>query len=139
MKMPVPHDNNQAKARPDADVDDKTHSSHPGEEPSHVRNLAAQQNAPAPTRMTLDAGMAEVNGPPVHSKPQREPSTATLIASLPGILSGEPCFVGTRVPVAMVVAYLEAGHSEADIYQDFPMLPANAIPAARDWSERGAG
>ena len=139
MKMPVPHDNSQAKARPDTDVDDNTCSSHPGEELSHVRNLATHHKASAPPRMALGAGIAEVNGPPAHSKPQREPSTAALIASLPGILSGEPCFVGTRGPVAMVVAYLEAGHSEADIYQDFPMLPANAIAAARDWSERGAG
>ena len=61
-----------------------------------------------------------------------------LVVSNPAILGGEPCFVGTRVPVATVIAYLEAGHSEHEIKEDYPSLPPRALDITRSWLAESA-
>jgi uncharacterized protein (DUF433 family) len=38
------------------------------------------------------------------------------------ILSGTPCFSGTRVPASTLVDYLEAGHTLEDFLNDFPTV-----------------
>ncbi len=40
----------------------------------------------------------------------------------PEIMSGEPCFSGTRVPVRTLIDYLEGGDSLGDFLEDFPTV-----------------
>ena len=47
---------------------------------------------------------------------------AVPITSSPDVLSGEPVFAGTRVPVAVLFEYLAAGDSLAEFLDDFPSI-----------------
>ena len=38
----------------------------------------------------------------------------------PEIMSGTPCFAGTRVPARALIDYLEGGESLVDFLEDFP-------------------
>ncbi len=40
----------------------------------------------------------------------------------PEIMSGTPCFAGTRVPVRTLIDYLEAGDPLDDFLEDFPTV-----------------
>ena len=40
----------------------------------------------------------------------------------PEIMSGTPCFVGTRVPAQALLDYLEAGDSLDEFLEDFPTV-----------------
>ena len=40
----------------------------------------------------------------------------------PEIMSGTPCFAGTRVPVRNLLDYLEAGDSLDEFLEDFPTV-----------------
>jgi uncharacterized protein (DUF433 family) len=53
-----------------------------------------------------------------------------LIDVRPGVRSGRPCFVGTRITVDDVLAYLSSGMSNAEIRADFPELTEAHIRAA---------
>lgn len=70
--------------------------------------------------------------------PEGAPWAEGLVVSNSAILGGEPCFAGTRVPVATVIAYLEAGHSEDEIREDYPSLPPRALDVARMWLAESA-
>ena len=48
---------------------------------------------------------------------------ASLINSDPERMSGDVCFVGTRVPVRNLFDYLAAGQSLAEFLDDFPGVP----------------
>ena len=48
----------------------------------------------------------------------------------PGILAGKPTFVGTRVPVYLVLDCLAYGVSKDEILESFPTLEPEHIPAA---------
>jgi uncharacterized protein (DUF433 family) len=52
-----------------------------------------------------------------------------FITVTPGVRSGKPCVVGTRITVSDVLEYLAGGMSEADILRDFPSLKAGHIRA----------
>jgi len=43
-----------------------------------------------------------------------------LVTVDPEIMSGEPVFTGTRVPVRNLIDYLSAGHTLDDFLQGFP-------------------
>jgi uncharacterized protein (DUF433 family) len=47
---------------------------------------------------------------------------STLISRDPDIMSGAPCFTGTRVPVQNLFDYLEGGSSLEDFLKDFPTV-----------------
>lgn len=47
---------------------------------------------------------------------------ASVITVDPEIMSGAPCFVGTRVPVQSLFDYLDGGHPLADFLEDFPTV-----------------
>ena len=47
----------------------------------------------------------------------------------PEIMSGEPVFVGTRVPVRNLFDYLEAGDSLDQFLADFPSVQRDAAVA----------
>ena len=45
-----------------------------------------------------------------------------IVSSDPEILSGIPCFTGTRVPVKTLFDYLEGGETLAEFLEDFPTV-----------------
>jgi hypothetical protein len=45
-----------------------------------------------------------------------------LIQTRPGVRSGKPCFIGTRIAVYDVLDYLASGMTTEEIIQDFPEL-----------------
>ena len=47
---------------------------------------------------------------------------SSVIAVDPGIMSGAPCFAGTRVPIQALFDYLDGGHPIADFLADFPTV-----------------
>jgi uncharacterized protein (DUF433 family) len=47
------------------------------------------------------------------------------------ILGGEPCFVGTRVPVASVLASVNVGVPLAELVEDYPFLTPRLLDDAR--------
>lgn len=48
----------------------------------------------------------------------------------PGIMHGTPCFIGTRVPVYVVLDNLAAGESRERILDNYPSLKPEHILAA---------
>ena len=45
-----------------------------------------------------------------------------IVVSNPKIMSGTPCFAGTRVPVQTLFDYLEAGDPMDEFLDDFPTV-----------------
>jgi len=45
----------------------------------------------------------------------------------PEILRGKPRIKGTRIPVGLVLGYLAAGKTSADILAEFPISPASKL------------
>jgi uncharacterized protein (DUF433 family) len=89
-----------------------------------------------------EQGMASNNGPPKYwlfnLPPGRENCRVVTGAKVgliivmksnaivkidPEIMSGEPCFAGTRVPVRTLLGYLEGGDSLDEFVEDFPTVP----------------
>jgi uncharacterized protein (DUF433 family) len=54
----------------------------------------------------------------------------------PEVMSGMPCFRGTRVPFKNLIDYLEGGHSLGEFLQQFPTvsqeMAIQAIEEAKD-------
>ncbi len=65
-----------------------------------------------------------------------------VVHSDPGILSGTPVFVGTRVPVKALYDYLEGGDSLDEFLDDFPSVTREqavaALEMAREMTEKNA-
>lgn len=55
----------------------------------------------------------------------REPK----IVSDPEIRGGEPCFSGTRIPVAMILHWMSEGWDEVRIIAEYPCLTGEDISA----------
>lgn len=70
---------------------------------------------------------------------QRMPAVKAEIVSDPSVMSGDPVVRGTRVPAASVVAYLRAGYTNRQIFEDFPTLPVDGIDAVCAWAETTLG
>lgn len=49
-----------------------------------------------------------------------------VIHSDPEIMGGTPVFVGTRVPLATLLDYVEAGQPLSEFLEDFPTVPLAA-------------
>jgi uncharacterized protein (DUF433 family) len=47
----------------------------------------------------------------------------------PEIMSGEPCFAGTRVPIQTLIDYLEAGDSIEEFLEGFPTVSREQVVA----------
>lgn len=47
----------------------------------------------------------------------------------PEVMSGTPCFAGTRVPVQHLMDYLEAGESIEDFLDGFPSVSREQVIA----------
>lgn len=58
----------------------------------------------------------------------------SVIGRVKGVMSGEPVFKGTRVPVRTVAAMLALGADEADLLDGYPSLTARMIELAKIWT-----
>ena len=56
------------------------------------------------------------------------------IASDPEILHGKPRLKGTRIPASLVLGYLAAGKTAAEITAEFPDLTLEQISACLDYA-----
>ena len=54
---------------------------------------------------------------------------ATYVSRDPEIMSGVPCFKGTRVPIQNLFDYLEGASSLGDFLEDFPSVQRAAAVA----------
>jgi uncharacterized protein (DUF433 family) len=52
----------------------------------------------------------------------KEAMVEPVIVSDPDIMSGTPCFRGTRVPFKNLIDYLEGGHSLGEFLRQFPTV-----------------
>ncbi len=59
-------------------------------------------------------------------------SARSVVLIDPDILSGTPCFAGTRVPVQTLWDYLKAGDRIADFLEDFPTVTHEQVDAVID-------
>jgi uncharacterized protein (DUF433 family) len=53
-----------------------------------------------------------------------------VIISDPEVMSGTPCFRGTRVPFKNLIDYLEGGHSLGEFLRQFPTVTHEMAVAA---------
>lgn len=52
-----------------------------------------------------------------------------IISVDPEIMSGAPCFAGTRVPIQNLIDYLEGGASIEDFLEGFPSVSREQVIA----------
>lgn len=64
------------------------------------------------------------------------PSVPAEVVTDPSVMSGEPVVRGTRVPAETILAYLRAGLSPQEIFEDYPTLPLDGIEAVERWAAR---
>jgi uncharacterized protein (DUF433 family) len=60
----------------------------------------------------------------------RSPDHATMNSVIkidPEIMSGAPCFAGTRVPIQNLIDYLEGGDSIDEFLEDFPSVRRDQV------------
>lgn len=57
------------------------------------------------------------------------------IVSTPDVLRGKPRLKDTRIPVSLVLGYLAAGQTPAEILQEFPDLTLTQIAACLDYAQ----
>jgi uncharacterized protein (DUF433 family) len=55
------------------------------------------------------------------------------VISDPSVMGGEPVIRGTRIPAATIAAYLAAGPTDREVFEDYPSLPVDGIEAVRRW------
>lgn len=70
---------------------------------------------------------------------QRVPVIRAEIVRDPTVMSGDPVIRGTRVLAETVVAYIRAGYSSRQIFEDFPTLPVDGIGAVIAWADATLG
>lgn len=54
------------------------------------------------------------------------------------VLSSQPIFSGTRIPVSVVIDYINEGKTNEEIFADFPLLRDGDIKAAQDFMHKKA-
>ena len=59
-----------------------------------------------------------------------------IVARDPAIMGGEAVFIGTRVPVATLLDYLEAGESIDDFLEGFPSVTRAQVIAFLEEAKR---
>jgi uncharacterized protein (DUF433 family) len=70
---------------------------------------------------------------------KKPPVFPAEIVSDPEVMSGEPVVRGTRVQAMTIVAYLRAGYTKVEIFQDYPTLPVDGVEAVVRWAETEMG
>jgi len=56
------------------------------------------------------------------------------IVSTPEVLRGKPRLKGTRIPVSLILGYLAAGKSAAEIGEEFPDVTPEHVAACLDYA-----
>jgi uncharacterized protein (DUF433 family) len=56
-------------------------------------------------------------------------SQAPVVHSHPEIVSGEPVFIGTRVPARTLLEWIEGGHTIDDFLDNFPSVTRDQVVA----------
>jgi uncharacterized protein (DUF433 family) len=56
----------------------------------------------------------------------------------PEIMSGAPCFAGTRVPIQNLIDYLEGGESIEDFLEGFPSVSREQVIAFLEEAKESA-
>ena len=51
---------------------------------------------------------------------QRQPAVPAQVVGDPSVMDGIPVVRGTRIPAETILAYLRAGHSHREIFEDYP-------------------
>ena len=69
----------------------------------------------------------------------KRPVIPAAVVSDPSVMSGAPVVRGTRVQASTILAYLRAGHSRREIFEDYPSLPVDGIDAVIAWAEATYG
>ncbi len=54
------------------------------------------------------------------------------ITTDPEIMSGQPCIVGTRIPVSLVLIRLKQGYSLQELHEHYPHVPVKTFQAVLD-------
>ena len=54
----------------------------------------------------------------------------------PGLMLGQPCIRGTRLPVYVIVEAIAAGASPEELLEEYPFLSAEDIKAALAYAAR---
>ena len=57
-----------------------------------------------------------------------------MIETRPGVRSGKPCFIGTRIAVYDVLDYLASGMTTDEIVRDFPELTERHVRVAIEFA-----
>lgn len=57
------------------------------------------------------------------------------VTCTPGVMGGQPCIDGTRVPAELILLYIREGASRREIFSDYPFLPVGSIEAVLRWAE----
>jgi uncharacterized protein (DUF433 family) len=70
----------------------------------------------------------------IHASTVVDVDITSVIETRPGVRSGKPCFVGTRIAVYDVLEYLASGMSSDEIVSDFPELTAEHVRAAIEFA-----
>lgn len=58
-----------------------------------------------------------------------------IVTSNADVMDGLPVFVGTRIPVYIVLDYIAEGYKESDIINDYPSLDEGKIRTALKFAE----
>lgn len=70
---------------------------------------------------------------------KKSPAVPAEIVRDPSVMSGEPVVRGTRIPAETIIAYLRAGRSAREIFEDYPTLPLDGIEAVERWAREVHG
>jgi uncharacterized protein (DUF433 family) len=60
------------------------------------------------------------------------------VISDPSLMGGEPVVRGTRIPAATIAAYLAAGRTDREVFEDYPSLPVGGVESVRRWTSSTA-
>jgi uncharacterized protein (DUF433 family) len=90
----------------------------------------APSRTPSPSEASrcISGGVAAINWAQ-HLDGRMKPNEP-VIHSDPEIMGGTPVFVGTRVPLATLLDYLEAGQPLSEFLEDFPTVSREQAVAA---------
>ena len=69
------------------------------------------------------------------NQPTTVPDLLRRIEVNPEILVGQPVVRGTRIPVSLIVNYLEHGHGVEDLLDDYPALTREDVEAAEAYAK----
>ena len=69
------------------------------------------------------------------ARPARLRTPPVRLVSTHDIMGGRLCVEGTRVPVDIVLANINAGAKPFDLYCDYPSLPHGSYEAVVHWAE----